>query len=146
MSKVKKAVIITVVVLLLIPVILTVVITVVNDDTAAGIERELVSLPLPEKTVFVESLSKAGKLSGNGNGMQYLGVMLITSELSLEQLKAYYGQYDDCYVYEQEASEIERLHGSLSFKTGPVPENAYMVEMWGDSPSWFFSEFDIRGH
>ena len=62
MSKAKKAVIITSIILLLIPIIFTFVITGVNDSTAAGVERKLVLLPLPEKTLFVESLSKAGKL------------------------------------------------------------------------------------
>ncbi len=145
MSKVKKAVIITVVVLMLIPVILTVVITVVNDNTAAGVERKLVSLPLPEKTVFVESLSKAGKLVGNGNGMQYYGAMLISSQLSLDELREYYGEYD-CEVYSIDYPRIDIDHGDLCFKTEPFPDNAYMVEMWGESPSQFFAEFDIRGH
>ena len=145
MSKVKKAAIITAVVLLFIPVILSVVITVVNDSTAAGVERALVSLPLPEKTAFVESLSKAGKLVGNGNGMQYYGAMLISSELSLNELQEYYRGYD-CEVYRIDYPRIDVDHGNLCFKTVPFPDNAYMVEMWGESPSRFFAEFDIRGH
>lgn len=145
MSKAKKAVIITSIILLLIPIIFTVVITVVNDSTAAGVERELVSLPLPEKTVFVESLSKAGKLVGNSNGMQYYGAMLISSELSLHELQEYYGEYD-CKVYRIDYPRIDIDHGDLRFKTEPLPDNAYMVEKWGESPSWFFAEFDIRGH
>ena len=145
MSKVKKAVVITAAVLLIIPVILTVVITVVNDNTAAGVERELVSLPLPEKMVFMESLSKVGKLVGNGNGMQYYGAMLITSQMPLEGLQSYYKQYN-CDVFIQKTSNIDNLRGNVSFKTDTVPDNAYRVELWGESPSWFFAEFDIRGH
>ena len=90
MSKARKTALIIIAVLIFIPLIMSVVITVVNDNTAADLEKTLVSLPLPENTVFVESLSKAGKLVGNGNGMQYYGAMLISSELSLKELKEYY--------------------------------------------------------
>ncbi len=145
MSKVKKAAVITVIALLLIPVIMTVAITVVNDNAAAEVERELVSLPLPEKTQFVESLSRAGRLIGNGNGMQYYGAMLITSEMPPEELKNYYKQYN-CEVFIQKTSDIDNLYGNVGFNTEPFPDNAYRVEKWGESPSQFFSEFDIRGH
>ena len=145
MSKMRKTAIIIAAVLLLVMIVLSFVISIVNDNTAAGVERELVSLPLPEKTVFVESLSKAGKLVGNGNGMQYYGAMLITSQMPLEGLQSYYKQYN-CDVFIQKTSDIDNLHGSVGFKTDPVPDNAYRVELWGESPSWFFAEFDIRGH
>ena len=36
--------------------------------------------------VLIESLSEAGRLTGNGNGLQYFGAVLIRSELSLEEL------------------------------------------------------------
>ena len=145
MSKMRKTAIIVAAVLLLVLIVLPFVIVIVNDNTAAGVERELVSLPLPEKTVFVESLSKAGKLVGNGNGVQYYGAMLITSQMPLEELQSYYKQYN-CDVFIQKTSNIDSLHGTVSFKTDTVPDNAYRVELWGESPSWFFAEFDIRGH
>ena len=49
-------------------------------------EKELCETPLPEKTELIESISRAGKLTGNGNGMQYFGAILIRSDLSLEEL------------------------------------------------------------
>lgn len=146
MSKAKKILLTTAAVLFLLPIAVNIFVMAVNDAYAVMAEKKLKQLPLPEDTVFIESFSKAGKLSGNGNGMQYLGVMLITSELPLEQLKEYYGQYDCCFVSEQDTARIENLHGMLSFKTDPVPDNAYMVELWGDAPAWFFVDFDIRGH
>ena len=145
MSRMKKTAIIIAAVLLLVMIVLSFVISIVNDNTAAGVERELVSLPLPEKTEFVESLSKAGKLVGNGNGMQYYGAMLITSQMPLEELQSYYKQYN-CDVFIQKTSNIDSLRGNVGFKTDTVPDNAYRVELWGESPSWFFAEFDIRGH
>lgn len=145
MKVLKIALIILGVMAIAAPIILGITVTVVNDSTAAGVEKELLSLPLPEDTAVVESLYKAGKLSGNGNGMQYLGAALITSGLPLEELREYYAKYG-CYVYTQETGEIEELHGSIGFKTDPVPENAYRVELWGDAVSSIFYELDLRGH
>ena len=34
-----------------------------------------------------------GNLTGNGNGMQYFGAILIRSDLSLEELDAYYSDH-----------------------------------------------------
>ena len=131
---------------MLLPIVLNIVVMSVNDAYAARAEKKLKQLPMPQHTEYVESFSKAGKLSGNGNGMQYYCAMLITSELTLQQLQDHYGQYDNCYVYEQNTAGIDELHGSIRFNTDPVPDNAYRVELWGDSPPWFFTDFDIRGH
>ena len=61
----------------------------INDHTAYKVEKTLCEIPLPEETELIESLSQAG----NGNGMQYFGAILIRSELSLEELDAYYSDY-----------------------------------------------------
>ena len=65
----------------------------INNHTAYKVEKELCETPLPEKTELIESISRAGKLTGNGNGMQYFGAILIRSDLSLEELDAYYSGY-----------------------------------------------------
>ena len=44
----------------------------INNHTAYKVEKKLCETPLPEKTELIESISRAGKLTGNGNGMQYL--------------------------------------------------------------------------
>ena len=56
----------------------------INNHTAYKVEKALCEIPLPEETELIESLSQAGKLTGNGNGMQYFGAILIRSDLSLE--------------------------------------------------------------
>lgn len=56
----------------------------INNNIAYKVEKELCETPLPEKTELIESISRAGKLTGNGNGMQYFGAILIQSELSLK--------------------------------------------------------------
>ena len=50
--------------------------------------NELVHFRLPKNTELIESIYKAGKLVGNGNGMQYFGVILIKSERPLLFLKS----------------------------------------------------------
>ena len=68
-------------------------IPIVNDYCAYMVEKKLCAAPLPENTQLIDSVSKAGKLTGNGNGMQYLGAILIQSELTMEQLDSYYLHY-----------------------------------------------------
>ena len=61
----------------------------VNDHKAKKTADKLADLPLPDKTEYIEQAYKAGKLVGNGNGMQYFGAVLIKSELSVEELQEY---------------------------------------------------------
>lgn len=83
----------------------------INNHTAYKVEKTLCEIPLPEETELIESLSQAGKLTGNGNGMQYFGAILIRSDLSLEELDAYYSGYRsnewECLVETQEGQSIE---------------------------------------
>ena len=90
----------------------------INNHTAYKVEKTLCEIPLPEETELIESLSQAGKLTGNGNGMQYFGAILIRSDLSLEELDAYYSGYRsnewECLVETQEGQSIEVIdHGKL---------------------------------
>lgn len=140
-----KAALIVVAAVLIIPIALAAVTTIVNDNTAADLEKRLIEIPLPDGMTCAESFSAAGKIIGNGNGMQYLAVMLITGDVPLESLQNYYAQYN-CDVIIQETSEIDSYHGDFCFdKFNPQAAN-YRVEMWGKAPSWFFAEFDLRGH
>ena len=63
-----------------------------NNSIANRVEKELKSYPLPEDTLFLDSVSLAGKLVGNGNGMQYMGSILVISDLTEEELYEYYSQ------------------------------------------------------
>lgn len=140
-----KAALIVVAAVLIIPIALAAVTTIVNDNTAADLEKRIIEIPLPDGMTCAESFSAAGKIIGNGNGMQYLAVMLITGDVPLESLRNYYAQYN-CDVIIQETSEIDSYHGDFCFdKFNPQAAN-YRVEMWGKAPSWFFAEFDLRGH
>ena len=119
----------------------------VNNASAKNVEKSLVDIELPEKTELVESMSRAEKLVGNGNGMQYFGAILIKSELSLDELTDYYSEkLDGAVVKEQKSQNIEFLHGFVSFESElDENDNYYIVYCFGDG-IFPFSELDIRGH
>lgn len=124
---------------------------VINDSIAKKTANELVDLPLPDSTEFIESVYKAGKLFGNGNGMQYFGAILIKSELSLDELKEYYGAFAEheweCVVENQKTTNIELSdeHINMTFKTDIEGDQYYIVYSWGSNDT-IFHEFDLRGH
>ena len=119
----------------------------VNDSLAKDVEKQLKIIELPDKTEMIESLSIAGKIVGNGNGMQYFGAILIKSEKTLDELSAYYsGKLDGILVKEQKSKEIEFTHGDVSFSSNINEEgNYFIVYLFGDG-IFPFSELDIRGH
>ena len=122
----------------------------INNNIAYKVEKELCETPLPEKTELIESISRAGKLTGNGNGMQYFGAILIRSDLSLEELDAYYSGYRsnewECLVKIQEGQSIEVIdHGGLQFSEEIKGSGYYIVYSW-ESENSLLKELDIRGH
>lgn len=122
----------------------------INNYSAYIVEKALCEIPLPEETELIESLSQAGKLTGNGNGMQYFGAILIRSELSLEELDAYYSDYRsnewEYLVGTQEGQSIEVIdHGTLQFTEEIKGSGYYIVYSWGSGKS-LLEELDIRGH
>ncbi len=123
---------------------------IVNDNIAKKTADKLVDLPLPSNTEFIETVYLAGKLVGNGNGMQYFGAILIKSGLSLEELKEYYLKFAkdewECMVERQIDTDIKIIeHRKVTFKTNVEGENYYIIYSWG-SNNTIFHEFDIRGH
>ena len=122
----------------------------INNHTAYKVEKKLCETPLPEKTELIESILRAGKLTGNENGMQYFGAILIRSDLSLEELDAYYSGYRsnewEYLVDIQEGQEIEVVdHSTLQFAEQIESKGYYIVYSWGDGNS-LLKEIDIRGH
>ena len=122
----------------------------INNNIAYKVEKELCETPLLEKTELIESISRAGKLTGNGNGMQYFGAILIRSDLSLEELDAYYSGYRsnewECLVETQEGQSIEVIdHETLQFSEEIKDSGYYILYSWGSGNS-LLEELDIRGH
>ena len=133
-------------------------IPIINNAIALGIEKDLKHIPLPADTVIVESTSVAAKLTGNGNGMQYFGAVLLKSALSLEELYDHYRPYrqglSDCLVEPQTDAAIrprgEYMHGAryLAFREPIEGEGYYILYSWGEAPSWLreLLDTDMRGH
>lgn len=123
---------------------------IINDYSAKDVTRDILLLPLPEKTEVIEEFSQAGKLVGNGNGMQYLGAVLIKSDLSLEAIDEHYSAYRktqwNYVIEEQKTQNIDVIeHGIYSFKTDVSKKGYYIVYSWGNGiPP--FEYFDLRGN
>ena len=125
-------------------------IPIINDYCAYMVEKELCATPLPENTQLIDSVSKAGKLTGNGNGMQYLGAILIQSELTMEQLDSYYLHYrENEWEYlvtvqtDRDLSFIELDH--LRFSQEVTADGYYIVYSWGKGIE-LYEMLDMRGH
>ena len=149
----KKTFIIILIIAVVALVLLVVSTPFINNYIAYSIKKDLVEVSLPDKTELIDDLSSAGKLIGNGNGMQFFGAILIKSELTLEELKHFYSKYREnewSYIVEKQVSNniafIE--HRDLKFKALKVDEqliNYYIVYTWGSS-DYPLSDLDIRGH
>ena len=72
----KRIFIILLISIIVLPVILYVGIVVINNSIADKIEKNLSVCELPKNTELIDSVSIAGKLTGNGNGMQYMVLFL----------------------------------------------------------------------
>lgn len=125
-------------------------IVITNNCVANRIEKNLVAYELPANTTLVDSLSIAEKLVGNGNGMQYMGCLLVESDLTAEELKAHYStEFDDIEVHLQETSTLDFIRPGYSFKNFSQEEGKtyYAVACFntqGNLPD--ILDFDIRGH
>lgn len=124
---------------------------IVNDYTATRIETKLKDIPLPEKSSYLESVSQAGKMAGNGNGMQFFGAILIESELSIDELNRFYSDYSNSemniVIEEQASQEIKFIeHGKLSFNHElSQSRNYFIIYAWSSGIEPFRS-LDVRAH
>ena len=121
-------------ILFLLPVIMYISIMLVNNGIAYNTFKELKSIELPPNTKIEWSESKAGKLVGSGNGMQYFGSILVDSDLSENELKEYYEKYNK-YV------EVVPLQENNSFKITMQGNRNIDSEF-----ILFLLDLDLRGH
>ncbi len=125
-------------------------IVITNNCVANRIEKNLLAYELPANTVLVDSLSIAEKLVGNGNGMQYMGCLLVESDLTGEELEAHYStEFEYIEVHLQENSQLDFIRPGYSFENFSPEEGKtyYAVACFntqGNLPD--ILDFDIRGH
>lgn len=142
--------------LILLFIILPIYITFTNNIIASNTRRKIEKTEVPEKSKIVDSIEIAGKLSGNGNGMQYFGAILLESDLSEAELTEYYRKYRknewSFLVSKQSSSKISVIDKyGYSFKNydESKKDKYYIIYSWGSSKNVFLSdilELDIRGH
>lgn len=142
--------------LILLPLLLYTGVVIANNCIADSVEKDLRAIELPENTRLVESVSIAGKMFGNGNGMQYIGVILVESDLSLEELTEYYMSHGEAVgeyisVRKQDGPGWLGVH---TFKHFDTDGNYYAVDCVKANMSyyrdsgflWELLNIDLRGH
>ncbi len=130
-----------------------------NNHIAASLERRLLDVPLPQGTQLIESRAIAGKMMGNGNGMQWFGVLLIRSDLDAAALREWYGDQvsldahkEEVYVSRQETPGIFG-YGAPRFRKDSDYDGCYRVVLFRSVAAGAESSFweailnmDLRGH
>lgn len=147
MKKIKKILLIIFITLLL---LFFICIPITNNLIAARVESKIKDIPLPKDTEIIDSISIAGKLTGNGNGMQYFGAILIKSNLDIIELENYYKSYRknewSLNIKKQDTAYIDVIeHGEHSFSTKDIQNNCYIIYSW-ESNKLDILSLDIRGH
>ena len=153
----KKGIIIGIIILFILLIIgLPLYIVLMNNEIANRTTEELANIQLPENTQMVDTISIAGKVSGNGNGMQYFGAVLLKTNLSEEELDTYYQQYrgnsSKFLIKKQEKEKIEVIDKpGYYFQTfnEEDKEKYYILYSYGSADGIFLEdllELDLRGH
>ena len=153
----KKGIIIGIIILFILLIIgLPLYIVLMNNEIANLTTEELANTQLPENTQMVDTISIAGKVSGNGNGMQYFGAVLLKTNLSEEELDTYYQQYrgnsSKFLIKKQETEKIEVIDKpGYYFQTfnEEDKEKYYILYSYGSADGIFLEdllELDLRGH
>lgn len=150
MKKILKILLIAITILIL---FIPLIIKVSNDNIAKNVEKNLKVTSLPNDSELVDSISISGKLTGNGNGMQYFGAILIKTDLSEDELNDYYNQFrKDEWSYiikKQNSNKIDVIeHGNYRFEkyNKEDEEKYYIIYSWGSAKNDFLVELDLRGH
>lgn len=140
-------------IIIIIIIVAPILIYILNDRVANNTKKELLNVKLPNNTEIVDSILIAGKLTGNGNGMQYLGAILVKTDLSEEELKKYYNQYkkdEFSFLVEKQNSKKLKMIDNGSYWFEKYNENDrekyFTIYSWGESKKELLTEFDLRGH
>ena len=155
MKIVKRIFIILLIAIFILPVISYIGIVITNNSIADKIEKDLVSYELPTNTKLVDSISVAGKLTGSGNGMQYMCAILVDSDLSKDALKEHYSsKFDYIEVNEQKTVNLDFIQNvSFNADIESGDKTYYSIICWDDNRREMLGnlisellDFDIRGH
>ena len=145
----------------LLPILFYTCVVVSNNVLADRLERALLRCQLPPEAELLDSISVAGKTSGNGNGMQYSGYILLRCDLDQAALQAWYdsrlegGQLspgEEVWVARQESPVIDEYH-DIRFRRFDENAACYRVELYTEIVAGFERSLwesllncDLRGH
>lgn len=108
-------------------------IQIINNSIADRVRSELASIPCPDTTIVEGSVFVAGKTFGNGNGMQYTGVILVRSYDNKKRLETYYRYYyPECGV---ELLKTSIFDNAFSLKEISDTECYYIITLTRDIES-----------
>ena len=158
LAKLLKAIFIGMIVLLFVVIIFQVAIRITNNSIAKGLEKELLACEHPTDVDVIDSMSVAGKMEGNGNGMQWFGIILVKSDMTEDMLREWYknqlttGENEDISVLKQETSKVFE-YSPWNFKNYSDEGNYYQVRLMRYSAVGFEKSIwesilnsDLRGH
>ena len=124
----------------------------INNAIAYGIEKELRALPLPEGTELVVSGSAAQRYSGTGSGIEYLGALLLRTDMTREELAAFYAPYvtalDTCTVVPADGRQVlgREVFSAKAEGAGDGYLVVYTLKDTYGLPLRSLLETDTRGH
>jgi hypothetical protein len=61
-----------------------------HDQTLSKFSSELTNIPVPQKTQLIDTISEVGQQSGNSDHCDYLGALLLKTDLSKSDAEKYY--------------------------------------------------------
>lgn len=147
----KKTAKIAAVVIIIVLIAGNIAVTIVNNNAAKDVENRLRDLQLPKNAELVDSVSKAGKVTNHANGMQYYGAILIKSDLTLNELRDFYGKkskYEgDCIILKHGEHELDFARSKAKLGFGDYDKKNkgyYIVYSWGEGPG-IWENLDLRG-
>ena len=157
MKKVLKISLIIIGILILsAPIVCYSAIVITNNCIADSIEKDLKNYALPSDTKIIETTSIAGKFSGNGNGMQYAGIILVESSLSKEELQKHYEKsFEYVEVRNQTSQKLDFELNEYSFRKFNKIESgsAYSIVCYDTNGTIYDNDtlktilnLDLRGH
>ncbi len=127
-------------------------IVMMNNHIADGLLQKLKDCPLPPGTEILDSASIAGKELGNGNGMQYYGILLVNSDCDEGALSEWYndriptdGVSEWIDVLPQMSSYIFGTTG-MKFRDYSDSVNCYQIRLMRDDQVDTWLDLDLRGH
>lgn len=119
----------------------------INHGISHNLEHQLLNHPIPEHSIVLESSSSSGRFIGNGNGIQYLAVILIETELYKQDLENYYSEYSVTNIKSSDFDDLGFNNTKIFSKNySKDKENKLFAIYVLKASTNAFYDFDVNGH